>query len=149
MMSEGPTAPADNVVDFVLAPGDDAPVVRKRRDYVRVECEHKRIEVDDRERTVTCKVCDKKVDPVSALLMFADYFRHVQFREQAIADFEKREREKRDKKDAKRRARSDYCAHHDTLQRFCRRSHEWAERRSELAVQSRSSDSASTVETTE
>lgn len=61
-------------------------------------CQHKRVEVDETDRTVCCLACGQALDPVQVLIDQAKAHCRVQWRIEELRELEAREAERRDAK---------------------------------------------------
>jgi hypothetical protein len=80
-------------------------------------CQHKRISIDDKQRTVKCGDCKMWLDPVWCLReLFRYYEQRVDWRLARIEEYEKREKEHRERREARaaapRRAKAETMQHH-------------------------------------
>lgn len=91
----------DNVVPLRIVADrkDEGRRVRIRRPPYD-ECEHRSVELDEKHRLLTCKKCDRVVDPFHFLKLMAYETHSLDWRVQTIHDFEAKERKKAEDKKA-------------------------------------------------
>jgi hypothetical protein len=81
------------------------------------ECQHRSTELDERNRTITCLKCGRLVDPFLILKYIAYDTQDLDWRVEAIREFEEKER-------AKAKAKKDDCVARDHIiprnRRHCR-----------------------------
>lgn len=94
-MSEAEKEP-DNIIEFKAPKADELPIERKQRTYT--EHVHGRFEIDERNRQVLCRRCNKYIDPFVALLCLTDQMADVRYKWGLIQEYEKKERAKYDKR---------------------------------------------------
>lgn len=90
--------PQNAIVQFKLPP-DDEPQCRKAKPPARNDssCKHKRLIINQDERTVTCAECEKDVDPFTALGMWCDYNAELDSRIRSIKRYEEAKAERQER----------------------------------------------------
>ena len=92
--------PRENVVPLrvALPPQENGPRRVKRRRPPYNECEHKLVEIDEKHRVLTCRTCERQVDPFYFLGLLANEEAQLDYRYKALAEFKDKERQREQKK---------------------------------------------------
>lgn len=88
------------IVNF---PAQPERVVVRRKEYD--DCRHFTTEIDLRHRTLTCRVCKMKLDPLTMLVEYVQWLQTQRYTLLAIREHEKKETERRERRIAKRDAK--------------------------------------------
>lgn len=90
MTDPAPIEP-DNILEFKPRPAGEMPIEIRHSTYE--DHKHGSFLIDERERTVLCRKCNKYIDPITALLGIGEFMADVKYKLARVNEFEKKQHE--------------------------------------------------------